>query len=311
MLRGPLSTSDMPQKNVQPTKVRVRRVELHYIEQGQGEALILLHGGQGDYRSWEPQIKAFSQQYRVISYSRRYHYPNRNPLRAENHSAYVEADDLAAFVRKLKLERVHLVGTSIGAFTALVLAVQHPEIVSSLILAEPPVHRWIRDTPDGAAVYREFMTTIQEPVTKAFKTGDDKGAMRIFVDGMSGAHGFDSLPPERVAAIMQNSRAIKAIAISSDLQPDVPREKVARLNLPVLIITGEHTIRIHKLGNEQLARLLPQAERATIPKAGHGSARENPETFNDAVLRFLARVPRRLAPALGVRKRAATERREE
>src|SRR5437762_14031530 len=85
-------------QGAQPTKIRVRGVELHYIEQGQGEPLILLHGGQGDYRSWEPQMKVLSQQYRVISYSRRYNYPNNNPLTAKYHSAYTEADDLAAFI---------------------------------------------------------------------------------------------------------------------------------------------------------------------------------------------------------------------
>ena len=62
-------------QSAQPTKIRVRGVELHYIEQGQGEPLILLHGGQGDYRSWEPQMKVLSPQFRVISYSRRYNYP--------------------------------------------------------------------------------------------------------------------------------------------------------------------------------------------------------------------------------------------
>jgi len=58
--------------------------------------------------------------------------------------------------------------------------------------------------------------------------------------------------------------------------------------MPILIVTGENTIRIHKLVNEELARLLPKAERATIPKAGHGSPRENPQAFNQAVLKFLA-----------------------
>lgn len=275
-------------QSAQPTRIRVRGVELHYIEQGQGEPLILLHGGQGDYRSWEPQIKAFSQQYRVISYSRRYHYPNDNPLTANNHSAYVEADDLAAFIRKLKLGRVHLVGTSIGAFTALVLAVKHPEMVRSLVLAEPPVHRWMRDTPDGAPVYREFMTTIWKPAAEAFKAGDDKGAMRIFVNGFSEPHRFDSLPPKGLAAVMQNSRFFKATTLSSDPFPNLSKDKVKRLRIPTLIVTGENTIKIHKLVNEELARLLPKAERATIPKAGHGSARENPQAFNEAVLKFLA-----------------------
>jgi non-heme chloroperoxidase len=275
-------------QSVQPTKIRVRGVELHYIEQGQGEPLILIHGGQGDYRSWEPQMKAFSLRYRVISYSRRYNYPNNNPLTAKNHSAYVEADDLAAFIRKLKLGRVHLVGTSIGAFTALVLAVKHPQMVRSMVLAEPPVHQWVRDTPDGAAEYSEFMTTIWEPATEAFKAGDDQAAMRIFVDGFSGTRRFDNLPPEDRAAVMQNSRFFKAMTISSDPFPKVSKDKVKRLSIPTLIVTGENTIKIHKLVNEELARVLPKAERATIPKAGHGSARENPQAFNEAVLKFLA-----------------------
>jgi pimeloyl-ACP methyl ester carboxylesterase len=60
------------------------------------------------------------------------------------------------------------------------------------------------------------------------------------------------------------------------------------LRIPVLIITGENTIKLHRLVNEELARLLPKAEQAIIPNAGHGSPRENPQAFNKAVLRFFA-----------------------
>jgi pimeloyl-ACP methyl ester carboxylesterase len=278
-------------RSVQPTKIRVGGVELHYVEQGQGEALILLHGGQGDYRSWEPQMKVLSLQFRVISYSRRYNYPNNNPLTAKYHSAYTEADDLAALIRKLGLGRVHLIGTSIGAFTALVLAVKHPEMVRSLVLAEPPVHQWVKDSPNGAAAYKEFMTTIWEPATEAFKTGDDQGAMRILVDGFAGTGRFDNLPPEGVplhADAMQNARFFRAMTLSFDPFPNLSKAKVGRLRIPVLIITGENTIKIHKLVNEELARLLPKAEQAIIPKAGHGSPRENPSAFNEAMLNFLA-----------------------
>jgi pimeloyl-ACP methyl ester carboxylesterase len=277
-------------QSAQPIRIRVRGVELHYIEQGQGEPLILLHGGQGDYRSWESLMKVLSPQFHVISYSRRYNYPNNNPITAKYHSAYTEADDLAAFIRQLKLGRVHLVGTSIGAFTALVLAVKHPEMVRSLVLAEPPVHQWVRDTPDGVAAYRQFMTTIQEPARAAFKAGDDKKAMKFFVDGIIGTGRFANLPPEGLAAVMQNSRFFKANTLSSDPYPNLSKDKVKRLRIPILIITGENTIQIHKLVNEELARLLPKAERAIIPKAGHGSPRENPQAFNEAVLKFLARL---------------------
>lgn len=276
-------------QSLQPIKVRVRGVELHYIEQGQGEPLILLHGGQGDYRSWGAQMAAFSRRYRVISYSRRYHFPNDNPLAANYRSAYTEADDLAAFIGKLGLGRVHLVGASIGAFTALVLAVKHPELVRSLVLAEPPVHRWAKDDPNGVALYREFMATMWEPAAASFKAGDDQRAMRILVDGFAGAGRFDNLLPEGRAVAMQNSRFFRAATLSSDPFPDLSKDKVKRLGIPVLILGGENTIRLHKFVNDELARLLPKAERATIPQAGHGSARENPQAFNEAVINFLAK----------------------
>jgi non-heme chloroperoxidase len=277
-------------QSVQPTRIQVGGVELHYIEQGKGEPLILLHGGQGDYRSWEPQIKAFSQRYRIISYSRRYNYPNKNPLTAKYHSAYTEAEDLAALIHKLKLGRVHLVGTSIGAFVALALAVARPEMVRSMVLAEPPVHQWVKDTPEGAAVYHEFMTEVQAPAARAFAVGDDKGAMRIFVDAFAGAGRFDRLPPAGLTPILQNARFFRAITSCPDPYPNLSKDWVKQLRMPILIITGENTLKIHRLVDEELARLLPNAERVTLPKAGHGSPRENPEAFNQVVLEFLARL---------------------
>jgi pimeloyl-ACP methyl ester carboxylesterase len=274
-------------QSVEPKQVRVNGVEIHYVERGRGEPLILLHGGQGDYRSWGPQMEAFSRRHRVIAYSRRYNYPNNNPLTARYRAAYTDADDLAAFIRHLKFERVHLVGTSAGALAALVLAAEHPRMVRSMVLAEPPVHRWAKDDPKGEALYREFMTSIWEPAGAAFKVGDDRGAMRILVDGFAGAGRFDALPPEGRAVAMQNSRFFKAATSSADPFPAVSKDKVRRLGMPVLIITGENTIRLHKFVNGELARLLPRAERATIPQAGHGSARENPQAFNEAVTKFL------------------------
>jgi pimeloyl-ACP methyl ester carboxylesterase len=272
----------------QPTRIRVRGIELHYIEKGQGEPLILLHGGQGDYRSWGPQVEALSSQYRVISYSRRYNYPNDNPLTA-HHSAYVEADDLEALIRKLKLGQVHLVGTSMGAFTALVLAVRHPEMVRSLVLAEPPVLDWIRDDPRGAASYQQFMTSIHEPAGAAFRRGDTEGAMRILVDGFAGTRRFDNLSPKDRVAVLQNSRFFKALSLSTNPYPNLPKAEAKRLSMPILIVTGENTRELNKLINTELTRVLPDAERAIIPKAGHGSPRENPEAFNAAVRKFLAK----------------------
>jgi pimeloyl-ACP methyl ester carboxylesterase len=163
-------------------------------------------------------------------------------------------------------------------------------MVRSLVLAEPPVHQWVRDTPEGERSYKEFMTTIEEPAREAFKAGDDKAAMRFFVDGIIGPHRFEALSPEALAVVMQNSRFFKANTLCADPFPNLSKDKVKRLRVPVLIITGEHTIKIHRLVNEELARLLPKAEQKTIPNAGHGSPRENPQAFIEAVLKFLGKM---------------------
>src|SRR5687768_18241422 len=107
-------------------RIHVNGVELHYIERGAGEALVLVHGGVADYRYWESQLEPFSRQFRVFSYSRRYSYPNENPNITPDHSVFAEAEDLSALISRLQLGRVHLIGHSYGAFTALVLALQRP-----------------------------------------------------------------------------------------------------------------------------------------------------------------------------------------
>jgi pimeloyl-ACP methyl ester carboxylesterase len=271
----------------QPTKVVVGDVELHYIEQGQGKVVILLHGGQGDYRAWRSLIEALAPRYRVISYSRRYHWPNANPLTVANHSALIDAHDLAGFIAALRLGPVHLVGTSYGAFTALALAIKHPELVGSMVLAEPPVHQWVTGTARGATLYRERVATVHEPAEQAFAAGNDEAAMRIFIDAFDGRGTFDRLPAERRAAVMENVRFFKAITSSSNPFPNLSKDAVRRLEMPVLVVRGVDTDELHRLITEELGRLLPNAERLTVPQAGHGSPRQNPRAFNAAVLDFL------------------------
>ena len=281
---GPVSA-----QTERPTRILANGVELHYIEQGQGEPLILLHGGQGDYRAWKPQMQALSPRYRVISYSRRYHYPNENPLTARDHSALIDAADLAGLIAELKLGPVHLVGTSYGAFTALALAVERPALVRSLVLAEPPIHRWVTDTKRGAMLFSEFMTTVQGRAGKAFAAGNDEAAMRIFIDAFDGVGAFDGLPAERRAAVLSNARFFKAMTSSSDPFPNLPKDRVRQLRMPILIIRGADTDELHRLVTEELGRVVPNAERVTIPQAGHGSPRQNVAAFNAAMLEFLGR----------------------
>jgi triacylglycerol esterase/lipase EstA (alpha/beta hydrolase family) len=112
-------------------------IRLHYAEQGRGTPVIFVHGSLADYGYWEDQIGPFSKHFHAIAYSRRYNFPNTNPAQA-GYSAVVDADDLAAFIKKLGLGRVDIVGHSYGALTALFLAHRHPELLRKVVLAEPP-----------------------------------------------------------------------------------------------------------------------------------------------------------------------------
>jgi pimeloyl-ACP methyl ester carboxylesterase len=113
--------------------------------------------------------------------------------------------------------------------------------------------------------------------------------MRIFIDAFDGPGTFDRLPEERRAIVMANARFFRAITSSSDPFPDVLRERVRQLRMPALVVSGENTDELHKLVTEELARVMPGAERAIIRQAGHGSPRQNPAAFNEAVLAFLSR----------------------
>jgi len=273
-----------------PIRVVVNGVELHYVEQGQGEPVVLLHGGQGDYRAWRPQMLALTPRYRVISYSRRYHYPNNNPLSATNYSALVDADDLAGLIAALGLGPVHLVGTSYGALTALAFAIKHPDDVRSLVLAEPPVHPWVAGDTRGAELFQQFMTTVHEPAGQAFANGDGAAAMRILVDAFDGPGAFNRLPEDSRAAIMANAPFFHALTSSSDPFPNLSKSDVSRLRMPVLIVRGEQTDALHRLVTEEVGRVLPQAQRVTIAWAGHDSPRQNPDSFDYAMLEFLGKV---------------------
>ena len=282
-----------------PIKVQANGVELHYIEAGTGDTVILLHGGTGDYRSLPGPFRELSQKYHVISYSRRYHFPNKNPIvkvtslfgavnrtsvGTNSYSALNEAEDLAALIQTLKLGRVHLVGTSYGAYTALALALKHPEMVRSMVLTEPPIHSWMK----GTAAYREFMTKIWQPARAAFKKDDKAAAMRVFVNGLFGAGYFERLPESAAAAMMENAQAMEVLALSSDPFPYLPKKKVEILRVPTLIMTGANTIAVHRAVDAELARLLPNAKSITVPNAGHGIARDNPSIFMKHLAEFLA-----------------------
>lgn len=281
----PVSDSEHPLQ-----KVQVRGVEIHYVDSGGTKApLVFVHGGLSDYREWGPVADALGADYRTVRYSRRYNYPNNNPVAAGSHSAEVEAQDLAALLDRLKLGRAHIAGVSYGAYTALLVALRHPQRVRSLVLVEPPLLRWLPDLPDGAELFRAFEKQLWQPAAAAVASGDDATALRITMDFFAGPGGLDKLPPEVQRMLRANFGEWRALLLSEDAFPPVSRDQLAQLKTPVLMLTGAKTYPIAQLVDPALERALPKAERVVIPDATHEMCTEDPSACASAIRRFLQR----------------------
>ena len=86
-------------------EIMANGTQFEYIEQGQGEPVILVHGALGDYRTSPLQVESFAKRYRVFAYSRRYHYPNPWVGDGQDYSPLLHAEDLAALITSLGLGR--------------------------------------------------------------------------------------------------------------------------------------------------------------------------------------------------------------
>ena len=263
-------------------------VELHYVENGSGIPVVFVHGGLQDYRQWLPQLDKFASHYRVILYSRRYNYPNVNRPIIPDHSARIDAQDLAEFLHSLNVQRAHLIGHSYGALGALFTAIEYPDLVRSLVLAEPPVHRWLLDVPKQKHLFDEMMTTVREPVVAAFRRGDTKTALQIMAQYFIGPEtDFDRLPRIIQSMFNDNIAEWEALMISPDAFPNIARDRVRSLPIPLLLLTGDRTLPIHRAVNDQFEALIPAGRRVTFENCGHNMWTERRAECEKLTLAFL------------------------
>ena len=279
-----VSSSEMKTK-----EVRVNELTFHYIESGQGTPVLLVHGTLEDYRTWDGQLEALSKGYRLITYSRRYHYPNEWIKDSTDFSITIHARDLAALIKALNLPPVHLIGHSYGGSIAFLVARDHPEVIRSLTLAEPSLVPLLKTTAEGDALLTSFITTSIVPSSDAFKQGNHEEGVRRFVNGVLGEGSYEKLPPPVRTRVMDNVQELKGELSSQDLYPPTTCEDVQKVKVPTLLVDGELSPKMFHVIDDMLQHCLPSVERATIPAASHQLEVENPQAFNETVLAFIAK----------------------
>ena len=262
---------------------------IHYIDVGEGDPILLVHGVMGDYRTWEAQTDAFSRNHRVIAYSLRYGYPNKQILDSTaDYSVNQNSKDLTELIKALNLKAVHLVGHSSGAFAALLTTMENPELISSITLGEPPVMPLLKNVPGGDTLEQNFGKTIL-PGIEAFKNNEDEKAAEIFANAVMGDSQYFAKRSQRIREIiMANTVQLKGSMLYPKTGfPDISCDDLKKIKTPVLLLQGDRSPLFFIKIIDELDRCLSNKERVTIPNASHGLEYENPAEFNKVVLDFI------------------------
>ena len=280
--------------------VKVNGTELEYREQGKGQSVVLVHGSVSDFRSMQTQQDVFSQRYRTIAYSRRYHWPNDPIGQNADYSMQEQLEDLEGVLTRLDAAPAHLVGHSYGAVLCLLLAMQKPELVRSLVLAEAPVYRlFISNTPKPLEILKllvtrprtavavvKFGATGLGPATALAEKGDMAAATQTFGTAVLGSEFYGRLSAERREQVQANT--IRSEFTGSGMVA-LNEQEIHTVSQPTLLINGDRSPALFHRLTDRLEELLPNSERIQIRNASHIMHEDNAPAYNKAVLSFLSK----------------------
>ena len=222
-------------------------IQHHYIEKGQGEPLILLHGNGEDSGYFDGQIDEFARYFHVYALDTRGH--GKTPRGNAPFTIRQFADDLHSFMSGHKIETAHLLGFSDGGNIAMVFALKYPECVRRLILNGANL--------DAKGVKR----ATQIPIEIGYSIA------RLFA---------------RVSKKALSNAEMLGLMVND---PNVPPEALADIKAKTLVIAGTNDM-IKEEHTRLIARLIPDSQLVLI-EGDHFVANKCPEPFNRAVLEFL------------------------
>jgi pimeloyl-ACP methyl ester carboxylesterase len=251
-----------------------------------GRPVVFVHGELGDYRSWGLVVLIAGRDRNVITFSRRYHWPNTPVAAGQDYDPALQLADLIAFIEKVGRGPVHLVGYSYGAELALRLLLQRPELVRSVVLTEPGIN---------AIANRQF--ALIDPLARRLggwtevdsllAAGDTVGALEGTVTLIDGPEAMSQLTPAFMSQLVDNLPAFLAWRKAPPL-PAPTCNDLANINTPVLIVEGAQTGYLFRQADDFLMGCISTATRSVIPNADHTLIRHRPQAFTQVVLAFLA-----------------------
>ena len=263
-------------------------VKLYYEEVGQGTPILFVHEFAGDHRSWERQLREFGKRYRCIAYNARGYRPSDVPVDSKAYSYMHVMRDAVAMLDHLKIDKAHLIGLSMGGYTALQVALNHPQRVLSLVLAGAGSgsERWY--TKDFHKRSRDLAAQFEREGSAAVARTYGRGPSRLQLE-IKDPRGFAEFSRQLSEHDPQGSAHM-----SRGFQGERPslydfERDIRRLATPALIVVGDEDERCIEPGLF-LKDAIPASGLMIFPKTGHAVNLEEPDLFNQVVDDFLSRV---------------------
>ena len=241
--------------------VELNGIASYYEQHGSGEPLLLLHGGHCSIETWQSQIDALAPHYRVHAPER----PGqgRTADRPGPITFQAMVDDTVAYLDAMQVDSAHVVGFSDGAITGLLLALEHPHRLRSLVSISANLSPAAFPDEDESTDPVEDATPPPEP------DPEDEAYARLSPDG-----------PDHAKVVLER---LYAMWMS---EPQIDPASLATVSTPTLVLAGDGDS-IPTVHSVEIARALPHAQLCIVPGAGHMVIREKPAQVNRAILDFL------------------------
>jgi len=263
---------------------RVNGYDLAYIEVGQGEPLVCIHGSLNDFRIWSPVLGPLSGRHRVIAPSLRRFFPEHWDGVGDGFTIAQHVADLIAFLEALG-GQVNLVGHSRGGHIAFRVAQQRPDLLRHLVLAEPGGDLDPSLAPEGASALPTLRSLVSAVVEKIM-VGDVDAGLALFVDANNGPGTWQNLPEATRQGLRDNARTLRG-QVNEQRQP-YRRADAEEIRVPTMFIGGADRPGPLPVVLRALAGHVPGALVEIIPNTTHMMFEQDPVRFSAAVLDFLA-----------------------
>ncbi len=261
---------------------------LYYEEAGAGTPVVFIHEFAGDYRTWEPQMRRFAREHRCVTFSARGYPPSEVPSDPDRYGQDAARSDVIAVMDALGIDKTHVVGHSMGGYTALHVGIRHPQRCVSVTAMGCG---W-GSVADPAA--REAMRAVAAQNAKMFTEKTMAEAAAIYTDAPMRTTQKYKDPrgyAETVRMLSEHSPLGHALTMSR-LQARRPtlwdmEADLKKFLPPLLVIVGDEDDSSLE-GSIFLKRTAPTAGLLVIPRTGHTITSEEPAAVNAALAEFFA-----------------------